>query len=139
MTDQSITLSLSETMIGAAKALAEATGQSLESVLRQRLEDAFRLPTLPADEEAELVALRQLADATLWTIAAAQVPMAAQTRLTDLLARHKRAGLRIEEQDELDALLLAGDQLMVRKAEAAAILTERGHRVTPDDLAGRAE
>jgi hypothetical protein len=135
MTDHTVTLSISEQVYEYARRLAETTAQPIEEVLQQRLEAALPLPGLPAEEEAELAALRLLSDDALWTIAAEQMPRAQQERRSVLLNLNERHALREDEETELDGLLQRGDCLMVRKAEAAAILTERGYTVTPRDLA----
>jgi hypothetical protein len=45
--------------------------------------------------------------------------------------------LTAEEQSTLENLVERGQRLMLRKSEAAALLTQRGYRVTPKDMAGR--
>ncbi len=135
MTNHVVTLSVSEQVYEYARSVAETTAQPIEEVLQQRLEDALPLPHLPADEEAELAALRLLSDDALWTIAAEQMPRTQQERRSILLRLNERHALTEAEQTELDDLLQRGDRLMVRKAEAAAILNKRGYTVTPRDLA----
>jgi hypothetical protein len=90
-----------------------------------------------ADQEAELAALWQLSDDALWTIAAEQMPTGQQERRSILLGLNKHIALDEVDKAELDNLLERGDRLMVRKAEAARILTERGHKVAPQDLAAQ--
>ncbi len=135
MADHVVTLTVSEHVYEYARRLAESRSQPIEKILQQRLEEFLPLPALPPQEEAELAALRLLADDTLWTIAAEQMPRAQQERLSILLTLNKRSTLTEPEQQELEDLLHRADKLMLRKAEVAAILTERGHRVTPRDLA----
>jgi len=136
MTDHLVTLSVSEQVYEYARRIAETTSQPIEQILRQRLEDTLPLPRLPADEEAELAALRLLSDDALWTIASEQMPRVQQERRSTLLRLNERHAMTDAEQDELDDLLQRGDRLMVRKAEAAAILKQRGYTITSQDLAG---
>ena len=132
MADHVVTLTISDEVYNYARQLAETTEQPVEQILQRRLVEM--LPTLPADEEAELAALRSLSDDALWTIAAEQMPRHRQERLSELLRLNGHGSITEPEQAELDALLYYGDRLTVRKAEAAGLLTERGHTVTPQDL-----
>jgi hypothetical protein len=135
MTDHVVTLAVSEEVYELARRLAETTAQPIEEILQQRLEAALPLPRLPADDEAELAALSLLSDDALWTIAAEQMPRAQQERRLTLLRLNERKALTDTDQAELDDLLLRGDRLMLRKAEAAAILKQRGFAVSSQDLA----
>lgn len=132
-----VTFTISEAAYDRIRQAAEVAAQPIEEVLRRRIEESFTapLPTLPPDEEAELAALKLLSDDALWTIAAEQMPHIQQERQSELLNRNVRGQLTDAEQAELDELLRRGDRLMVRKAEAAALLTERGYKVMPHDLA----
>lgn len=116
--------------------LAEATDQPLEAVLAQGLEAAFSepLPSLPPDEQAELNALTHLSDDALWTIAREQMPEAKQNRLQTLMDKNTQGSLSEAEKVEFDALVDQGQRLMLRKGQAAALLTERGYRVTAKDM-----
>lgn len=121
--------------------IAAATNQSLETVLVNRLKTTFSepLPTLPPDEQAELDALRHLSDDALWTIAAEQMPDPAQTRAHELMDKNSLGQITSEEYQELEALVERGNRLMLRKAEASAILIERGHTFTQDDFVRKYE
>jgi hypothetical protein len=140
MSEFTVTVAISETAYAKAQQIADDSALPIERVLSQRLESALDdLAGLPADERAELAALQHLSDDTLWTIAAEQMPRSSQERLTLLLALNKRGSLTDAENSELDALLAYGDRLMLRKAEAAAILTKRGNTVTSKDMTSRHE
>lgn len=140
MTDYSITLTVPDYVYDRARQVAEATAQPVEQVLRQPILEAFTepLPKLPPDEAAELAALHQLSDDALRTIAREQLPADAQVRLQSLMDRNNTGTITEVEYQELEALVERGQRLMVRKAEASAILTRRGHRITPRDLAAHA-
>ena len=137
MADHIVTLTVSDEVYEYARQLAEISQQPIEEVLQRRLTDM--LPTLPADEEAELAALRLLSDDALWTIAAEQMPYQQQERRSELLKLNGHGAITESEQAELDSVLDRGDRLMVRKAEAAGLLTARGYKVTPHDLASTHE
>jgi hypothetical protein len=91
----------------------------------------LREPMLSPDEEVELAALRHLSDDALWTIARERLPADVEARLQTLL---EAGTLDHDQKVELDALIERGDRLMVRRAEAAAVLTRRGFHITPDRL-----
>ena len=135
MADHIVTLTVSDEVYEYARQLAETSEQPIEAILQRRLSEM--LPSLPADEEAELTALKLLSDDALRTIAAEQMPRHYQERLSELLRLNGHGAITDQEQTELDSLMERGDRLMVRKAEAAGLLTERGYKVTPQDLAAK--
>lgn len=92
------------------------------------------VPALPPDEEAELQALHQLSDDALWTIAREQMPDDVQVTMADLMQRNSLGTLAQADLSTLRQLVERGQRLMLRKSEAMAILTQRGHRVTVDDV-----
>ncbi len=138
MTDYSVTLTVPDYVYDRARKIAEATAQPVEQVIRRQIEEAFSepLPVLPPDEEAELAALAQLSDDALWTIAREQMPTDLQARMQTLMDRNNLGTITGAERRELETLVGRGDRLMLRKAEASAILTRRGYPITPKDLAG---
>lgn len=136
MTDHAITLNLPAHVFERAQHIAASTSQPIEQVLVEQLENALDNPfaALPRDEQVELEALTLLSDATLWTIAREQMATPAQARLQILMDKNSRGPLTDAESAEFDALVELGQKLMLRKAQAAALLVRRGHTVTPDDL-----
>jgi hypothetical protein len=139
MSDRVITLSVSEQAYARAQEIAARTAQPIESVLRGWVEAAGSMPSLAPDDAAELKAMQALSDDALWTIASEQMPRPEQERLSLLLKLNERDAATPQEIEELDQLLERGNRLMLRKAEAAAILTERGYTVRPENLAKRHE
>jgi len=107
------------------------TAQSIEAVLLQQLQDAFTepLPALAPDEQRELEALTFLSDDALWTIAREHMPEDRQARLQALMDANSQGTLDDAERSALEALVVQGQRLSVRKAQAAALLTERGYPV----------
>jgi hypothetical protein len=138
MTD--LTLTIPDELYERAKHIAESTSQPIEQVILQHLQTLpAPLPILPDDVQAELDALKYLSDDALWTIAQEQMPDAVQSRAHDLMNRNSQGMLNEAERSELDALVERADRLMVRKAEAAAILRERGYPFTQQDYKPRDE
>ena len=133
---QTVTLELTDDLIDRARKQAAQTDQPMERVLVQQLEVAFSepLPALPPDEQAELNALTQFSDDALWTIAREQQNHEPQSRMQVLMDKNTMGELSTDEFAELENLVEQGQRVMLRKAKAAALLTERGYKVTPKDM-----
>jgi hypothetical protein len=136
---QTVTLQVPQHIYERAQQVAETTAQPVEVVLLQEIENAFSpaLPKLPPDEEAELESLKYLSDDALWTIAREQMAMALRTRMETLMDKNSRGTITPDEYHELEDLVDRGQRLMLRKSQAAALLTDRGYKVTPKELATR--
>lgn len=132
---QTVTLQIPEYIYERARQVAETTDKPIETVLVEQLAETT-LPPLPADEEAELNALSLLSDDTLWTIAREQMPSIRQERMEVLMTMNSKGTLSEAEAQELAHLVELGQKLMLRKGKAAALLTERGHKVTRQLLRG---
>lgn len=136
MTDFAVTLTLPEPLYDRARRLAEEQQVPLEQILVRQLETSLvKLPVLPPEEQAELDALAHLSDQALWTIAREQMPQDDQVRMQILMDRNNMGTISSEDLAELTQRVEDGQRLMLRKAQAMALLTERGHRVRLDDLA----
>jgi hypothetical protein len=109
--------------------LAARRQQPVETILADRLFTALddELDKLPTNEQAELRALHHLSDDALMAIAAEQMSADNQARLARLMEDNSRSQLGKDEQEMLALLVERGEQLMLRKAEAAAILINRGY------------
>lgn len=130
------TLMIPEDVYDRAQQIARETSQPVEQVMIDYLR-TLSAP-LPPDEEAELAALKHLSDDALWTIAREQMASHLQTRMQALMDRNSRGLISPDEYIELEGLVERGQRLMVRKSEAAALLTQRGYIITPKDLTARA-
>jgi hypothetical protein len=131
------TLPIPDDVYQRARQIAEETSQPIDRVMIDYLRTlSAPLPVLPPDEEAELDAMKHLSDDTLWTIAREQMAAALQEQMQSLMDGNSRGTLTTEERNTLENLVERGQRLMLRKSEAAALLTQRGYRVTPEDMAG---
>jgi hypothetical protein len=141
MSDYAVTLPVPDYIYDRARQIAEGTAQSIEAVLLQQLKDAFAapLPTLARDEQSELEALTYLSDEALWTIAREQMAEDRQARMQTLMEANSQGTLDGTQRAELETLVAQGQRLSVRKAQAAALLTERGYRVTREAMAAANE
>jgi hypothetical protein len=141
MSQYSVTLPIPDYIYDHARRIAEGTSQSIEAVLLQQLQDAFTapVPDLAPEEQRELEALSLLSDDALWTIARERMPEDRQARLHALMDANSQGKLTAMQQAELEALVIQGQRLSVRKAQAAAVLTGRGYRVTLEALSATDE
>jgi len=121
-----------------AQQIAHQSGQSVDEILMTYVHlVAEVVPVLPVNEEAELAALQYLSDDALWTIAYEQMPDTQQKRMQTLMDKNSAGKIDDLEYAELSTLVERGQQLMLRKSEAMALLTERGHTVSLKDSTGR--
>jgi hypothetical protein len=129
-------ITIPENLSSRLRQLAVRRRQPVEMIITDRLFTSLddELDNLPTEEQAELRALHHLSDDALRAIAAEQMLPENQALLTRLMTRNSKGELSPEEQELLTALVERGDQLMLRKAEAAAILVQRGYTDKPDEL-----
>lgn len=129
-------ITIPENLSTRLRQLAARRRQPVESIIEDRLFTSLddELDNLPTDEQAELRALHHLSDDALRAIAAEQMTSVNQAQMEQLMTRNSKGGLSREEQKMLAALVERGDKLMLRKAEAAAILVQRGIADTPEEL-----
>ncbi len=141
MSDYPVTLPVPADIYDRASHMAKVTSRSVEAVLLQQLKDAFAdpLPELPPNEQRELDALGLLSDEALWTIARERMAEKKQARMQTLMDANVEGTLNTRQQAELEALIEQGQRLSLRKAKAAALLTERGYTMTLDDLSSADE
>jgi hypothetical protein len=132
------TLSIPEEVYDRARQIAEETAQPVDKVMIEHLRTlAAPLPILEPDEESELEALKNLSDDALWTIAREQMPDELQQQMQDLMDKNSLGKIAPAEFDELQKLVERGQRLMLRKSEAAALLTQRGYAIAPEDMTDR--
>jgi hypothetical protein len=131
MATQSVTLQLPESVYRYFQQVAVATKRPLEQVVRQSVEGNLppAVASMPAEMQHELLALQTLPPEQLLRVAAGQIPPADQARHLELLEKNSTGAITQAEQEELAALRLSADRLMVRKAYAWSVLRWRGHSV----------
>lgn len=128
-------LAVPDDMVEQARRIASKIGQPVEEVLLEPIRRTYDTEhALPGDEEAELAALKWLTDDALWTIARERFPKAIDEESQDLGYKNNMGTITAAEYERLSEIVERGDRLMLRKATAAAILTERGHKVGLEDL-----
>ena len=130
-----IILEVPEDISVRAREIAETVAQPVEQLLLDHLKTLVPpLPVLPPDTQVELAALHHLSYDALWTIAREQMLEDVQARAHALMDTNSRDVMTDEEHAELEKLVERGDRLILRKAEAAALLRKRGYTFTQKDF-----
>jgi hypothetical protein len=131
MTTQPITIELPEQVVRQLTQIAEATQQSVESLITQSV--VGNLPPSAehtvSENQRALLRLQTLNVEELLAIAQAQVEPRQHKRYEQLLLQNQGDRLTPEEQQELILLRQAADQMMLQKAYAWSVLRWRGDRV----------
>jgi hypothetical protein len=131
MADYTLTVTVPPTLYDQLKDRAERMHRRIEDEIVLAL--AATLPaeaSLPVDLAATLASLTALDDDTLWRLATSRVSDADAARLAELADKRQRAGLAGEELREAEELAQRHDRVLVVRAEAAALLKQRGHDVS---------
>jgi len=135
MNEQTITVTLPDTVCDRIRVTARATSLSFEEVIQQSV--ALLLPAfesdIPTDIRLSLAKLSLLNDIQLWKIANSVMDNARQLRFESLAEKQKHQDLSEEELSELEASMEEARQLMLYKAEAKRLLSQRGHRIFRSD------
>jgi len=138
MAVETVTLELEEPIYQAARRVAEATGQPLETVLRMSIAHALPpLDDVPPESATDLAALALLDDGALWRAARSEFTAARQAELRDLLERQSSGELDDPGEARLHEFLGDYGRLTVRKAHAYLLLARRGYRTPAQEDPGR--
>ncbi len=127
---QTVTLILPDRLFDPIQRMAQATDQSVETVLLTALQASLpSLEGLALDLTQELVELEALDDDTLRQVLLETVSIPQQQALDSLLHQNQAGKLTQVEQEQLAQLQRVADQVMLRKARAAVLLRFRGQRI----------
>ena len=130
MTMQTITLSLPGHLYSQLQLRAERAHRTVEAELLEVVATA-----VPATEElspdlAEAIApLELLDDEALWRAARSHLPSEAAQQMEQLHLRRQATGLTTPERDTLTQLTHQYERYMLVRAQATALLKQRGHDV----------
>lgn len=132
MTTRTITLTLPEDLYAQLEAQAQRAARPVDDVVAQTIARGLIVtsdPNLAPAVQAELTAMEQLADATLWDVARSTAS-SDTIALYDLLTqRQQDSTLTPQGQQWLERVRAEADLLMLRKAHAYALLKQGGHQV----------
>ena len=122
---QSITVQLPDTLYQRIRRRARERNRSIEDEVIKVVEQSI---TTAAPSTAELLEqLPHLADDDLWRAARLRVANDRAERMQWLVWKQQGEGLTAAEEDEAQQLQHHAQQVMLIRAEAAAVLDERGH------------
>lgn len=113
---------------GAAKAAQRSVSDVLASAVTTALPPSPDLPEALADELAEMI---WLSDEALWQATMPTFTDEQQERLAALNDLSDDRTLTAVEEAEQRALLNAYEESVLRRAQAFAILSRRGHHIPP--------
>ncbi|HLY32859.1 MAG TPA: hypothetical protein VKQ36_17680 [Ktedonobacterales bacterium] len=113
------------------RARANAAHRSVEDEVLTIVTAAIAEDALPADLEAALAALETADDVALWrTARASQLTQAESDEIEQLHFKRQRGeSLAAQEEERLDDLMQHYHRAMLLRAQAVALLKERGHDV----------
>jgi hypothetical protein len=132
MATHAVTLNLPALLYDRAKRRADQANRPVETELLEVLTAA--LPAgddLPADLAAAVATLSQLDDESLWRAARSALASESAAQLEDLHRKQQREGLTQAEAETVASLLKQYERAMLVRAQAAALLKQRGHDVSP--------
>jgi len=120
-----------EVLFTRLKQRAEQTNRTLEAEVLDVLITAVPVATeLPPDLESALSPLAVLDDEALWQAARRCLPAAITDALEELHLKQQREGLTALERQSLADLVRQYERNMLVRAQAAALLKQRGHDIS---------
>lgn len=135
MSDHTVTVTLPDHLYHRLQLLAQRTNREIAEVLLASLEatlaGAKADTALPSEVADELAAMWQFSDQDLWAVIETTLSPEQETRLNALTTTQGERALTTAEQAELTTLLAEYDRAVLRRAQALALLSLRGHSI-PD-------
>lgn len=124
----SITLELPPATYEQLRRTASRQNRPVAEVVKEIvLREIPDLPSLPTDVETELAMFSQLSNDVLWLIARSTLTRQQQDALAELNDLAQRRPLTSDEQTQQRELISAYDRMLVRRAQAALVLKQRGY------------
>jgi hypothetical protein len=131
MTVQPLTLNIPQPLYHRLKERAEQTHRTVEDETLDVLASAVPVADqLPADLVEAVSPLALLDDQAVWRAARSGLAAEAAARLEDLHLKRQREGLTETESQTVAALVRQYEWAMLVRAQAAALLHQRGHDVS---------
>ena len=114
------------------QAVARRQNQAIPDLVQQLLaQKPAILPSLPVALEEELNAFTQLSTEVLWLLARTTLTEEQRTTLAELNQQAQQLeGLTVTEQQQQAALLALYQSTLVRRAQAANLLRQRGEDIS---------
>ena len=100
----------------------------MEQFLLEALENGLSLlADLPDELVDDMAALALLNDTALWRVARETMPPERQAQLDELLYKSSESSLTNSEEQSLGNLMAEYERIVLRRAQAAVLLTQRGY------------
>ncbi len=126
-----VSISLPERLFQKLKRVADLTHRSVEEVAATSLEVALPADqNLPVELADELAAMRLFSDDALWAATTPSLTATEEQQLLDLNMTAGERDLSSEETAEQQRLIDAYQRSVIRRAQALAILAQRGHNIS---------
>jgi predicted transcriptional regulator len=130
MAVQAVTLHLPSPLYERLKRWAEQTHRSVEAELLEVVAAAVPVADdLPVDLAQVISPLALLDDEALWRAARSHLPAEAVAQMEQLHLKRQRQGLTGSEAEALAGLVRHYERAMLVRAQAAALLKDRGYDV----------
>jgi hypothetical protein len=130
ITEQTLTLRLPASVVAKLRRAAALTYRSVDDIVATTVDAALvEPPSAPADVAAEFAAMHLLSDQALFAAAQPSLSPAKLSRLRQLNRTAGERALTEAEAAEQAALLEDYHCSVLRRAQALAILAQRGHEI----------
>lgn len=131
MVTTSVTIDLPNPLVQQLESIAREQHRSVSEMVRERLLQTWpSLPSLPDDVEMELALFTGLSDDVLWLLARSTLAVSDREELANVNTLAQQRVLTELEQARQQVLLDAYDRAMVRRAQAALLLRQRGYDIS---------
>ncbi len=131
MSIQTLTLNVPESLYTQLKQCAERANRTAEEEAVGVLAAAMPVvDALPADLAQAVAVLSLLDDEALWRAARNRLGADVSAEIQDLHFKRQREGLTEAENQILSSLMRQYEKVMLVRAQATALLKQRGHDVT---------
>ena len=131
MTAQDVTIRLPQALYEPLQSRAARRQRTVAAEVLDVLTGATpATEVLPDELEHAIAELIAVDDAILWQVARSHMPLDAIERLQELNLKRQREGLTDTEQQESDQLIRQYERSMLVRAQAVALLKQRGHDVS---------
>ena len=125
---QTLTITLPDAVFQKLTRVAKLTYQSVDEIVAATVETSLPGGTdLPGELEAELAVMRIYSDDALWAAVEPTLSPYELRRMQQLSDFVDERGLTAREEAEQADLLSAYDRSVLRRAQALALLKQRGH------------
>jgi hypothetical protein len=130
MASDALILQLPPSLSERAQRAARALQQPVDELLLQTLDATLpQLDDVPSEMAADMSELSAMGDAALWRIARSTISLERQEQLQDLMDTQQNRPLAPDEADQLDVIRREIGQRTLLKAQAYALLSQRGYPV----------